>query len=77
MIKELNRACKSVNTALGISIRLPEPKKNTLKSASALNLLLGVGLMVAGVIFTQKWCTIAGGISIINGLVLKRETKTE
>lgn len=33
MIKELNKACKKVNDNLGVSIELPELRKNTLKAA--------------------------------------------
>lgn len=75
MIKELNRTCEKVNDFFGVSIKLPEPKKSTLKGASAFNFVLGVGLIAASVIFAQKWCAVAGGISIINSVVLKHEAK--
>lgn len=75
MIKELNQTCKKVNDAFGISMKLPEPKKNTLKAASALNLIVGTGLVFVGVIFSEKWCSVIGGVGIISGIVMKHESK--
>ncbi len=75
MIKELNRTCEKVNVFFGVSVKLPEPKRSTLKNASVLNFALGVGLIAASVIFAQKWCAVAGGISIINSVVLKHKAK--
>jgi len=49
-----------VSGTIRISIKLPEPKKNTLKLGSMFNFVLGVGMMAVGVIFMQKWCAIAG-----------------
>jgi len=54
MIKKLNQTCKKFNDTLGVSIRLPEPKKSTLKAASVYNFAMGVGLVAASIIFEQK-----------------------
>ena len=37
MIKEVNHACGKLNEKLGISVPLPNPKKETLKAASVCN----------------------------------------
>lgn len=34
MIKEVNQACEKGNDTLGISIKLPNPKKKALKAAA-------------------------------------------
>lgn len=75
MIKKLNQTCQKFNDALGISIKLPEPKKGTLKAASTYSFVVGTGLVAASIIFEQKWCAAAGGLSIVNSIVLRREVK--
>lgn len=75
MIKEVNQACKRFNDKLGISVKLPEPKKGELRNASVRNFVVGVGLVTASVIFAPKWCAVAGGISIISSIVLRQEAK--
>lgn len=73
MIKEVNRACEKLNDTLGISVELPNPKKNTLKRASVCNFIIGAGLVAAGVIFPSKSCAVLGGIGILSSIVLRRE----
>ena len=75
MIKKVNETCKSFNDALGITVTLPEPKKETLKATSALGYVAGAGLITAGVIFSSKVCAVLGGISIISGIIQGRESK--
>lgn len=75
MIKKLNQTCKKFNDTLGVSIKLPEPKKSTLKAASVYNFVMGVGLLAVSIIFEQKWFAVAGGLSIISSIVLKHEGK--
>jgi hypothetical protein len=75
MIKEVNQTCKRFNYTLGISVKLPEPKKDALKGTSVLNFVVGAGLVAASVIFAQKWCAVIGGLSIASSLVLRHEAK--
>lgn len=74
MIKEVNQACGKLNEKLGISVPLPNPGKKTLKATSVCNFVAGAGLVAAGVVFSSKWCAVLGGISIISGVVLRRES---
>lgn len=73
MIKEVNQACEKLNDTLGISVELPNPKKNTLKKASICNFMIGAGLVAAGIIFPSKSCAVLGGIGILSSIVLRRE----
>lgn len=73
MIKEVNQACEKLNDTLGISVELPNPKKNTLKKASICNFMIGAGLVAAGIIFPSKSCAILGGIGILSSIVLRKE----
>lgn len=75
MIKELNRTCEKVNNAFGVSIKLPEPKKNTLKAFSTLNFVVGVGLVASSVLLSNKWCALIGVLSIVSGIVQRHESK--
>lgn len=73
MIKEVNHACEKLNDTLGVSVKLPNPKKKTLKTAAACNFLVGAGLVAAGVVFTSKTCAILGGLGVISSVVLRKE----
>ena len=73
MIKEVNQACEKLNQTLGISVSLPDPKKKTLKTAAVCNLIVGAGLVAAGILFPSKPCAALGGIGIISSAVLRRE----
>lgn len=73
MIKEVNQACEKLNDTLGISVELPNPKKNTLKRASVCNFIVGAGLVAAGIVFPSKSCAVLGGIGILSSIVLRRE----
>lgn len=75
MIKELNQTCEKVNNFFGIAVKLPNPKERTLKGASVHNFVVGAGLVAASVIFAQKWCAVAGGLSIASSFVLRHEAK--
>lgn len=75
MVNELNWIFRKVNDKFGVSIKLPEPKKNTLKAASTVNFVVGAGLVVASVIFTNKWCAVIGGLGIIGGIIQRHEGK--
>ncbi|MDE7340814.1 MAG: hypothetical protein K2N80_09720 [Lachnospiraceae bacterium] len=75
MIKEVNRACKKLNDTLGISVELPNPKKKSLKKAAVCNLIVGAGLMAAGIILPSKSCAVLGGISVISSAVLRKESR--
>ena len=77
MIKEVNKACEKLNDALGISVELPNPKKKALKTAAVCNLVVGAGLVAAGILFPPKSCTLLGGISVISSAVLKKESKNK
>lgn len=74
MIKEVNHVCEKLNTKLGISVSLPNPKKETLKAASVCNFVAGAGLVAAGVMFPSKLCAVLGGVSILSGIALRRES---
>ena len=52
MIKEVNQVCGKLNEVLGISVRLPNPGKKTVKSAAVCNLIAGAGLIAAGAVFS-------------------------
>ena len=54
MIEKLNQTCKKFNDNLNISIKLPEPKKSTLKAASVYNFTIGAGLMAASIIMSKN-----------------------
>lgn len=73
MIKEVNHACGKLNEKLGISVTLPNPKKETLKAASVCNFVVGAGLTAAGAVFSSKWCAVLGGLVIVSSVVLRRE----
>ena len=77
MIKEVNRACEKLNDTLGISVELPNPKKKALKTAAVCNLVVGSGLVAAGILFPSKSCVLLGGISVISSAVLKKESKNK
>ena len=77
MIKEVNRACEKLNDTLGISVELPNPKKKALKTAAVCNLVVGVGLVVAGILFPSKSCALLGGIGVISSVVMRKERKNK
>lgn len=77
MIKEVNQACEKLNNILGISVMLPNPKKKVLKTAAVCNFIVGAGLVVAGMVFPSKSCTILGGIGVISSVVLRKESKNK
>ncbi|NBJ93272.1 hypothetical protein [Parablautia muri] len=74
MIKEINHTCGKLNEKLGISIPLPNPGKETLKTTSVCHFVVGAGLVAAGVVFSSKWCAVLGGIGIISSIVLHQES---
>lgn len=73
MIKQMNNICKTFGERLGIFITLPDPGRKTLYAAMIGNFTLGAGLIAAGIIFSSKWCAALGGISMLNGVVLRQE----
>ena len=77
MIKEVNQACKRLNHTLGVSVKLPNPKKKTLKAAAVYNFIVGAGLVAAGIVFSSKSCVLLGGISVIGSVVLRKESKNK
>lgn len=77
MIKEVNQACKRLNHTLGVSVKLPNPKKKTLKAAAVYNFIAGAGLVAAGIVFSSKSCVLLGGISVISSVVLRKESKNK
>lgn len=74
MIKELNHTFGKLNEKLGISVPLPNPGKETLKTASLCHFMVGAGLAAAGVVLSSKRCTVLGGLGIINSVVLRLES---
>ena len=77
MIKEVNKACEKLNDTLRISVELPNPKKKALKTAAVCNLIVGAGLVAAGILFPSKSCALLGGFSVISSAVLKKESKNK
>lgn len=75
MIKELNKVCEKVNHIFGVSVKLPNPKKKTLKTAAVYNFIVGVGLVVAGIVLRVRYCALLGGISVISSVVLRKESR--
>lgn len=76
MFKELNQTCKKVNDALGVSVKLPEPRKSTLKATATLNGVVGTGLVVTGLVCSSKWCLAIGGLGIVSSIVQRHESKS-
>lgn len=77
MIKEIHHACERLNETLGISVPLPNPGKNALKTASACQFAVGAGLAAAGLVFSSKWRAVLGGLSVVSGVILRQEGQTE
>ncbi|MDE5937625.1 MAG: hypothetical protein K2H37_00900 [Lachnospiraceae bacterium] len=75
MIREVNKACEKLNNTLGISVKLPNPKKKALKKAVVCNFIVGTGLVTAGIVFTSKSCALLGGLGIISSVILQNEKK--
>ena len=75
MIKEFNQTCEKLNHILGVSVKLPNPKKKTLKAAAVYNFMVGASLLAAGIVFSSKACAAAGGISVLSSVVLRKESK--
>lgn len=75
MIKELNKACEKMNHIFCVSVKLPNPKKKTLKAAAVYNYIIGVGLVVAGIVLRIKSCALLGGVSVISSAVLRKESR--
>lgn len=74
MIKELNHTFGKLNETLGVSVPLPNPRKETLKMASLCHFVVGASLAAAGVVFSSKRCAVLGGLGIINSVVLRLES---
>ncbi len=74
MIKQLNHTFGKLNEKLGISVPLPTPRKETLKTASLCHFIVGAGLTAVGTVFSSKRCAVLGGLSIINSVVLRLES---
>ena len=75
MIKELNKACEKVNRIFGVSVKLPNPKKKTLKAAALYNFIVGACLVAVGVVLRIKSCALLGGVSVISSVVLRKESR--
>lgn len=75
MIKKVNQTCKKLNDTLGISVELPTPKRNAIKTAAMRNFIVGTGLVAAGIILPSKSCVVLGGIGIISSAVLRKESR--
>jgi hypothetical protein len=75
MIKEVNNACTKFGKVLGVSVKLPTPTKETLKTTSTMGFIVGAGLLTASVVLSSKSCAILGGISIISGVIQKHEAR--
>lgn len=74
MIKQLNHTFGKLNKKLGISVPLPNPRKETLNTASLCHFIVGAGLTAAGIVFSSKRCATLGGLGIINSVVLRLES---
>ena len=77
MIKEVNQACEKLNDTLGISVKLPNPKKKTLRAAAVYNFIVGVGLLAAGIVLHIKSCALLGGVGVIGSVILRKESKNK
>lgn len=75
MIKEMHRTFTALSHSLGVPVRIPLPTREMLSASSALNFAVGGSLLAGGIIFSQKWCALAGGISIASGIVMRSEAK--
>ena len=49
----------------------------TRETAAVCNLVVGAGLVAAGILFPSKSCALLGGISVISSAVLKKESKNK
>ncbi|MDE7318401.1 MAG: hypothetical protein K2N46_01560 [Lachnospiraceae bacterium] len=77
MIKEINQACEKLNHTLGVSVKLPNPNRKTLKAAAVYNLMVGAGLVAAGIVYSSKSCALLGGMSMISSIVLRKESRNK
>ena len=77
MIKEVNQAYEKLNHTLGVSVKLPNPKRKTLKAAAVYNFIVGAGLVAAEIVLRIKFCALLGGISVISSVILRKESKNE
>ena len=77
MIKEFNQACEKMNHTLGVSVKLPNPKKKTLKGAAVSHFIVGAGLLAAGIVFSSKSCALLGGVSLVSSVVMRKESKNK
>lgn len=68
-IKDINKVCKKMNRALGISIALPEPDEKALRASAVRGLAVGAALAAAGMVFSSKWCMAMGAVGIAGGAV--------
>lgn len=75
---EIMRTISIVSLIVGIiSVELPNPKKKALKTAAVCNLVIGAGLVAAGILFPSKSCALLGGMSVISSVVLRKESKNK
>ncbi len=75
MIEKMNSTCKKVNDFVGVTIKLPNPSKRTLRASSAFSCTMGVGLILFGALSSQKWTAILGGLSIVGSIISSEEAK--
>ncbi len=75
MIEKMNSTCKKVNNFVGLTIKLPNPSKRTLRASSAFSRTMGVGLILFGALSSLKWTAILGGLSIVGSIISGEEVK--
>lgn len=73
MLKEVHQACEKLNNRLGISVPLPTPGKNALRTASVCHFAVGAALITVGAASSSKLWAVLGSIGIISGVVLRQE----
>ena len=75
MIDEVNDACKKLNKGLGVPVSPPNPGEKALGRASAVNVVLGIGLVAVGALSSLKWCAVLGIAAIGSSAVMAWESK--
>lgn len=69
MIGKMNGTFKKINDLVGMNIKLLNLSKRTLRASAIVNCTIGVGLILFGILSSQKWITVLGGLSIVGSVI--------
>lgn len=54
---------------------VPAPEPGAMRLIAAVRLIAGLGLAAAGVLLRSRGCLLLGGAGVVNGTVLRRESR--